>query len=166
MKLSSLVRIGTGVATIGLLSSSLAGAATVGRVAPLIRHAAPHTILLQAHRMSPPSCPSEFTGGCYSITSASPFEAEWCVSDSGNCTSGLVSSVSWTSANFLAKNGKAKKNSGKFSSVWSPNPGNPSTITVSTSKAKAKGKVKYGVSLSGCYSAGCFTDFETYGFQV
>jgi hypothetical protein len=165
MKLTSLPRIVSGIAALGMLSTVVASAGVISRVSPM-NHARPQLVTKVLHGipMSPPSCPSEFTGGCYSIDSSSPFEAEWCVSDSGNCSSGLVSSVSWTADAFKAKNGKPAKKG--FSASWSPNPGNPSIFTASTTKAKAKGKVKYGAALSGCYTGGCFTDFVVYGFQV
>jgi|HubBroStandDraft_1064217.scaffolds.fasta_scaffold187334_2 hypothetical protein len=165
MKLNSLVRIGTGAMAALLLSTASAPAASSGRLAPPARKVAPVLILVHARRMSPPSCPSEFSG-CISITAASPYTAEWCISSTGNCSSGLVSSATWTATNFKVKNGKTVKNTKAFSSVWSPNPGNPSNLTVSTDKAQAKGKVKYGLALSVCYSGGCFSDFWIVGFQI
>jgi hypothetical protein len=111
-------------------------------------------------------CTSQYTGGCVAITPSSPFQAEWCVSDSGNCTSGLVGDVTWTVLVVNAKGKTLKKLGKKINAVWSPDPGNPSVITVSTETTKVSSKVKYGVELSGCYTSGCFTDFVEYGISV
>ena len=113
------------------------------------------------------SCPSSYYA-CYSVDADNPFVAEWCISDSGDCSSGLVPYASWSVVTTTIKTGKVLKKSKTFSASWSPDPGNPSILTV-TDTAKKIGKkapIKYATSLSGCYTSGCFTDFVTYGFQV
>lgn len=109
------------------------------------------------------SCPSEYTGGCYAVDASNPISFEWCVSSSGDCSSGLVGTWAWTSSTVVAKTGKTLK---KSIGVWSPDPGNPSTITISTKTKKfaKKPKVVDGVFLSTCDSSiGCFSDFVAYG---
>ena len=114
------------------------------------------------------SCDYSLYYACYSVDADNPFEAEWCISDSGDCSSGLVPYASWSEVTTTVKTGKVLKKSKTFSASWAPDPGNPSILTV-TDTAKKIGKkapIKYATSLSGCYTSGCFTDFVTYGFQV
>jgi hypothetical protein len=109
------------------------------------------------------SCSSEYTGGCYAVDAANPISFEWCVSSSGDCSSGLVGTWEWTSTTVVVKTGKTLK---KSIGVWSPDPGNPSTITISTKNKNfaKKPKVVDGVYLSTCSSSiGCFSDFAAYG---
>jgi hypothetical protein len=162
MRVTSFARLISGVAALGLMSTVVASAGVV-RGGTIGQHVSVRPATQMLHGIPNTSCPSEFTGGCFAITASSPFEAEWCVSSTGDCSSGLTGPVTWTADAFKAKSGKATKAIG---AVWSPNPGNPSTITVTTKKTKSKPKVKYGVALSGCYTGGCFTDFVVYGFSV
>ena len=109
------------------------------------------------------TCPSTYYA-CALTDASTPYYAEWCVSNTGNCSSGLVGTWTWSAAVTNVKNGKpAKKNP---SAVWSPDPGNPSTLTIS-SKNKKIGKhpkIRFAVALTACSSSyGCFSNFATYG---
>jgi len=116
------------------------------------------------------SCPSEYTGGCYAVDAGNPVSFEWCVSSTGNCSSGLVGDFEWTATVTVVKTGKVlKPGKGAVIATWSPDPGNPSTVTIAAKAKKIgkKPKVTYSVSLSACSSSiGCFSNFVTYGIEV
>src|SRR5271165_2766169 len=75
------------------------------------------------------TCPSGFYA-CALTDASTPYQAEWCVSSSGNCSSGLVGTWTWSAPVTNLKNGKPAKKNPK--AVWSPNPGNPSVLTISS----------------------------------
>jgi hypothetical protein len=161
----NLVRLASATAAISLLATSFAAASVVRTTGHESNHARVAVAFGGEHASRPNlSCPSQYSGGCVTPTASSPAQFEWCVSTSGNCSSGLVGTFDWTSSITLAKNGKAYKGK-KFSSTWSPDPGNPSVLTISAKRKKAKGtKVVYADSQTTCSSSyGCFSDFVVYG---
>ena len=113
------------------------------------------------------SCP--YSGGCFVVLAGSPLTAEWCISSTGNCSSGLVGVWNWTATVTNVKTGKVSKpGKGPVTAVWSPDPGNPSTLTISTNfkKAAKHPKIVYTVAASTCDSSiGCFSDFVVYGIE-
>ena len=113
------------------------------------------------------SCPSEYTA-CFAVDSAHPVSEEFCISDSGDCSSGLDGTWDWTAVVTVVKTGKIlKSGKGPVTAVWSRDPGNPSTITISTDikKLHKHPAVKWAVTLSTCNSSMCFSDFVTYGIE-
>jgi hypothetical protein len=77
-------------------------------------------------------------------------QIEICISTSGNCSSGLVGTWTWSDVVVKAKNGKKYK---KIKTSWSPNPGNPSVNTLKVKKIKnSNGKVIYAENLTACES--------------
>jgi hypothetical protein len=114
------------------------------------------------------SCP--YSGGCYAVDKGNPVTFQWCISTTGNCTSGLDGNWTWTAVVTDIKTGKViKPGKGPVSAVWSPDPGNPSTLTVSTDfkHLHEHPKVLYSVTLSTCEVSGsqCFPDFVVYGIE-
>jgi hypothetical protein len=108
------------------------------------------------------SCSSEFTS-CFEIKYGSPYQAEWCISDSGNCSSGLVGLPQWTATVTNPKTGKPEKG---LTAVWNPDPGNPSTLTITNHRKHCSNpnKIKWVVTLSECDSSGC-NYFGVYGVK-
>jgi len=157
----NLTRILTIAAAAGVL-------ATAGVSAGTIRHAGSNAHKYQIIHMGATggvhnnlSCPPTYFA-CVSPTKASPYLDGWCVSSTGNCSSGLVGDWDWSSA--ISKIGKGK-GIGKVSSTWSPDPGNPSTNTIADKRKKAKGTKLIGaVSHSTCETTtgSCFSNFVTY----
>ena len=113
------------------------------------------------------TCPSQYYA-CAALSQSTPYYAGWCVSSTGNCTSGLVGTWDWTTAVTNAKTGKPTDKKNKNPTItWSPDPGNPSTMEAIAKNAKPakKFKVKWAAALSTCDSTGyCFSNFVTYGF--
>jgi hypothetical protein len=167
MKFTSVARTMSGAVAIAMLSSVVASAGTI-RQAPsgsAGRHFAPTSVSNGVRPMT--TCPSVFTGGCFEVAISSPISFEWCVSTSGNCSTGLVGVWTWTATNTTYPKGKPAKPK-KFQGTWSPNPGNPSVLTLHVSKGKnSKGKIKFANSNTTCSSTyGCFSDFVVYGISI
>ncbi len=161
----NLVRLASATAAISLLATSFAAASVVRTTGHESNHARVAVAFGGEHAVRPNlNCPSQYSGGCVSPTASSPAQFEWCVSTSGNCSSGLVGSFDWTSALTNAKTGKAYKKKA-FKSTWSPDPGNPSVLTISARRTRARGtKVLLADAQTACSSSyGCFTDFVVYG---
>jgi len=85
---------------------------------------------------------------CVTVTKATPFTQEWCISTNGSRTTVYPGVWTWALPITTTKGKKYKK----LASSWSPNPGNPSTLTISEKKKvkSSKGKVKYEGALSAC----------------
>ncbi len=94
------------------------------------------------------SCDYSLYLECVTVSKASPFTQEWCISETGSCSTPCCG-TDWTWAlPITTLKGKAYK---KLKSAWDPNPGNPSTLTISGKKIKSsKGKVKYEGDLAAC----------------
>jgi hypothetical protein len=150
--------VGSGITPSGAGAQSHASSQALGGARPYLK-------ITNATPFKGSGCGSQYTGGCYQIDASDPAVFEWCVSSSGNCSSGLIGDVSWT-VDVTNPKGKSVKLGKKIDAVWSPNPGNPSDMTISTHSTKDNPKVKYAVSLSGCYTSGCFTDFVVYGIAI
>ena len=91
---------------------------------------------------------------CVTISKASGFSQEWCISTNGSCSTVYPGVWEWSLPVTTVK-GKAFK---KIIGGWDPNPGNPTTLTISEKKKvkKSKGKVKYEGTLSACSTTyGC-----------
>jgi hypothetical protein len=101
------------------------------------------------------SCPSDYFV-CAETSKSSPAEVGICISDSSppSCSSLAPGTWSWTAESVKVKKGApTSKKTKKINGTWSPNPGNPSTLTVTTkSKKSSKGKVKYAVYITACNS--------------
>jgi hypothetical protein len=149
-----------------LIAAALATTLTTGASAAIVRHAGPAfakygVVNAGSHGPRSASCSHE-TASCLSPTRNSPFVAEWCISSSGNCSSGLVGNWNWTATVTKVGRGKGYK---RVKASWSPDPGNPSVITISDSRRKAKGKKTIAnVTLSTCNtsSGSCFSNFAIY----
>jgi hypothetical protein len=106
------------------------------------------------------SCPKGYTA-CISVL---PFTTQYCVSTNGNCTSGVAPGTWIWSAHVGRVKGQYFK---ELQATWSPNPGNPSTVTITTRQQvrKSHTKVVAYVALSVCEasSGGCYDDFAVYG---
>lgn len=102
------------------------------------------------------SCPSSFYE-CVEVSTSSPSSQEWCIVYSGtsDCSDLYPGTWTWTSENNKVKKGNPGKKTKKIKSSWSPNPGNPSTLTISVAKKakNTKGKIKYAVQWEACNSA-------------
>jgi len=91
---------------------------------------------------------------CITVSKATPFTQEWCISTTGTCGSVFPGTWTWSSTITTVKGKKFKK----MTASYSPNPGNPSTLTISEKKKvkSTKGKIKYESSLQACSSTyGC-----------
>lgn len=124
-------------------------------VAPMGHHAgAPQVVGLGAKHDT--SCPSTYYE-CVEVSKASPAQQEWCLIYSGtsDCTDLYPGTWTWSAIVVKAKNGKpTNKHSKHVKASFSPNPGNPTTLTISTNASKTShGKIKYAVELSVCNSA-------------
>jgi hypothetical protein len=105
------------------------------------------------------TCPTAYVQ-CLAVAPGSSAEAEWCISDSGNCTSGLYAGkIVWKAG----KVGPGKHLKAKFA----PGKGNPSdlTVTASSKAASCDGTVcdsfTWTASLkSGSYKGTTFTEDE------
>ncbi len=85
---------------------------------------------------------------CVTVSKATPFTQEWCISSTGSCASPYPGTWTWALPITTIKGKKYKK----LASSWSPNPGNPSVLTISEKKKvkSSKGKYKYEGMLSAC----------------
>jgi hypothetical protein len=142
--------------------AGLAFAATISGVIPSASTATPITRTVRtAHRSKPQiylagqhhdtSCQSQYYE-CVWIADGSPATQEWCVIYSGasDCTDLYPGTWTWTSTVTSVK-GKPTK---KVRATFSPDPGNPTTLTISTSSKKGSaGQVAYVVSFTACNSA-------------
>ena len=151
---------GTGSAAPALDGQSVVSASAV---APAAR---PVFASSNAHPLT--SCPSQYTGGCFLVDAANPISFEWCVSQSGNCSSGLIANWTWSAVVTDVKTGKVlSPGKGAVTAVWNPNPDNPSTLTITTKfkKLSKKPVVKYSVANSTCEISEptCYDDFVIYG---
>ena len=156
----NLTRTLTVAAALSILASAGVSAATLRHVSPAGHQAQVTTFGSRGGVHTNFTCPPTYFA-CVSPTKASPYQDGWCVSTSGNCTTGLVGSWNWTSV--VAKLGKGFK---KVKSTWSPDPGNPSTNTISDARRKAKGtKLIASVTHSTCEvtNGTCFSNFVSYG---
>jgi hypothetical protein len=103
------------------------------------------------------SCPSSYVA-CYTLTPGSPFSDEWCISNTGNCTSGLYNgTVKWTIATkpYKVSTGKRAR---RIKAGFNPKIGNPSDNIV-TAKAKVKstnGAVGYALGWEACLESGSY----------
>ena len=103
--------------------------------------------------------------GCIPVSASQPVSGTYCISSSGNCSSGLVGTWTWTQVTTNIKTGKII--GGKHpnpDAYWTPVTGNPSTLTVTSKNTtlKKKCKPKFDVTLSTCSSSSyCFSDFAT-----
>jgi hypothetical protein len=98
------------------------------------------------------SCPSSEYVVCYDLASPSTFTEEWCLSTSGNCTSGLLPGKwKWknTTKVLVIKTGKPTKD---ITSKWSPKKGNPvdNDVTVKSGVGSTGGKPGYEFSFEAC----------------
>lgn len=90
-------------------------------------------------------------------------QAEWCLSSSGNCTSGLYAGrTKWTVSEKPIKN-KTGRPYHKLVASWSPVRGNPSILTINAKPTarSSKGVVGYSMTwevcaLSGSIKGTCF----------
>jgi hypothetical protein len=136
-------------------SLALAGCSTGGgsqaipgssSVAPMGHHGAQLTVAGAQHLAS---CPSSKYFTCLTIYKGSN-QLEICISTSGNCSSGLVGTWTWSGQIIHVKTGKKDK---KFKIKWSPNPGNPTVNTIKVNTIKdSKGKIKYAEDITACES--------------
>ncbi|MFZ0364138.1 MAG: hypothetical protein WAL67_08025 [Candidatus Cybelea sp.] len=113
------------------------------------------------------SCPSTFVQ-CLALTPGSPAEVEWCISSSGNCTSGLYDGrIKW----LVTRPGVLKIKTGKpyhkIKAAWSAKKGNPDDLTVTPAAGvrSTKGTIGYefqwtATLLSGSYKGSVFTEEE------
>jgi len=105
-------------------------------------------------------------GSCVPVSASQPFSSEYCISNSGNCSSGLVGTWTWTQVTQNIKTGKIV--GGKHpnpDAYWTPVTGNPSTLTITSKNTKLKKKCvpKFTVTLTACSSSyGCFSNFAQY----
>lgn len=137
-------------------------AAQVGTKSQELGGLRPVLVALDARPMA--SCSSAYTE-CFQISKGDPYTAEWCISDSGNCSSGLAGTPDWTATVTNPKTGKPEKG---LTAVWSPDPGNPSTLTITNHRKHCKNpnEVKWVVTLSECDgSLGCNYDFVVFGVE-
>ncbi len=157
----SLGRALSAAAALTLLSTSVAFAGVRQQVTAQ-SHARPQVVLMssQGGVRTNYKCPTGLV--CLSITAKTPIVQEWCVSEYGNCSSGLIGTFDWTAPITILRN---TKKAHEISDGWAPNPGNPSTITISTTAAKAAATaVLVSIELSACSSTyGCFSNFEGIG---
>lgn len=123
-------------------------------VAPMGHHGSPQVLALGAKHDT--SCPSTFYE-CFEITKGSPATQEWCIIYSGtsDCTDVYPGTWTWSATVVKVKKGKPTNSHSKHVvASFSPNPGNPTTLTVSTNASKTShGKIKYAVELNVCNSA-------------
>jgi hypothetical protein len=102
------------------------------------------------------SCPSAFYE-CFEISKSTPATQEWCIIYSGtsDCSDLYPGTWTWSGPTVKVKKGRPTgKKDKKIKASFSPNPGNPTTLTVSTSSSKSsKGKITGAVELSVCNSA-------------
>ncbi len=91
---------------------------------------------------------------CVTVSKATPFTQEWCISSTGSCGSVFPGTWTWSTTITTTKGKKYKK----LAASYDPNPGNPSTLTISEKKKvkSSKGKIKYEGSLQACSNTyGC-----------
>jgi hypothetical protein len=108
------------------------------------------------------TCPSSYIQ-CLAVSPGSYASTEWCLSSSGNCTSGLYAGrVKWTVPEQPIKN-KTGRPYHKLHASWSPVKGNPSVLTVTAAAGarSSKGVVGYSMTwevcgLSGSLKGTCF----------
>jgi len=162
MKLASFSRMLFFGATLGVVSTLGVSAATLRHVGPMFQSY--KLVNAGAHGGVRPelTCPPTYTG-CASITRSTPYSATFCISTSGSCTNGLVGSWDWTAV--VSKVGRGNQYK-RVHASWSPDPGNPSTITITYNKKRSKGtKIIASVTLSTCEvtDGTCFSDFAVIG---
>jgi hypothetical protein len=112
------------------------------------------------------SCPSTYVQ-CLALTPGSPAEVEWCISSSGNCTSGLYTGkIVWTISEPVTKI-KTGKNYRKIKAAWATKKGNPDdlTVTPAASVKSTKGTIGYQFQWtadlkSGSYKGTVFQEEE------
>jgi hypothetical protein len=108
-----------------------------------------HLQIVSAGIQKNTSCPSTYLE-CATVSKKAPFTQGWCISSTGSCNTPCCgTNWTWALPITVVKTGKPYK---KLISSWSPNPGNPTTLTISE-KGKVKkshGKVKYEGALSAC----------------
>jgi hypothetical protein len=110
-------------------------------VAPMGHHM-PQLVAPGAQRNA--SCPSTFFV-CVTLYPGTTQQGI-CISTSGNCTTGLVGSWNFSGAITTYPKGKKYK---KIKVSFSPNPGNPTTISFKAKKVKnSHGKVKWEMVLT------------------
>lgn len=157
MTFAPLPRLLAAAAGIGMLSTSAGFASTLVRHAGAAAPQRYHIVAGWGGAHANVTCPPQYTE-CLSISRGNPSSTPFCISSAGNCSSGLVGIWDWTAVVAKVRGQDYKK----ISAVWSPDPGNPSTITISTTKRHSRHtRIVATVTLSTCEvtSGSCFSDF-------
>jgi hypothetical protein len=126
-------------------------------------HNGPMVFAAGAQRQT--TCPASYYE-CFEISKTSPASQEWCIIYSGtsDCTDLYPGTWTWSAPASKVKNGKKTK---KVKCTFSPNPGNPTTLTMATkSKKSSKGKIVYACSLTVTNSAGSSLGPLLIGFSI
>ena len=101
-------------------------------------------------------CPTQFFL-CTSVSKSTPASLGICISSTGSCSTPAPGVWTWSGNTTVVKSGKPFK---KIGGSYSPNPGNPITLTLTEKKKvkKSHGKYKYAWNLEACNSSsGCVT---------
>lgn len=129
-------------------------------IAPMGHSHGGYRLVMVAQRDT--TCPASYVQ-CLAVSPGSYAQAEWCLSSTGNCSSGLYAGrTKWTVTEKPIKN-KTGRAYHKLVATWSPVKGNPSILTVTANAAarSSKGVVGYSMTwevcaLSGSIKGTCF----------
>ena len=143
-------------ASLVLSGCSTSGGSSIpgGTQTAMSHHGTPQLLGLGAKHDT--TCPSTFYE-CFEVSKTTPATQEWCIIYSGtsDCTDLYPGTWTWSGPAYKVKKGTVtSKADKKISGTFSPNPGNPTTLTVATkSKKSSKGKITGAIALTVCNSA-------------